>query len=173
MSAIARPDRTEYVDYFHRYVALVPDGPIVPILAAQIEETRRLLAPLSEARAAGRYAPGKWSVKEVVGHLSDSERVFSYRALRIARGDSTPLPSFEQNDYVANGAFDGRALRDLLEEFAAVRVATVRLFEGMDAAASARVGTAAGNPVTARAIAYIIAGHELHHRRVLLERYLA
>lgn len=173
MSTIARPDRTEYADYYHRYVGLVPDGPIVEILASQIEETERLLGPLSEEKAASRYASGKWSVKQVVGHLMDSERVFAYRALRFARADETPLPGFEQNDYVANGGFDSRPMRDLLDEFRAVRAGTVRLFGGMEGAASARRGTASGFPVSARALAYIIAGHELHHRRALVDRYLA
>ena len=91
MTTIARPDRTEYAEYYHRYVSLVPDGPIVPLLASQIEETGRLLAPLSEERSAIRYAPGKWSVRQVVGHLIDSERVFSYRALRFGRRVASPL----------------------------------------------------------------------------------
>jgi hypothetical protein len=173
MTTIARPDRTEYAEYYHRYVDLVPDGPIVDLLASQIEETGRLLTPLSEERGAFRHAPGKWSVKEIVGHLTDSERVFAYRALRFSRGDTTALPGFEQDDYVANGGFDSRRLGDLMEEYRAVRRASVLLFGAMDGAASARRGTASGFPMSVRALAYVIAGHELHHRRVLIDRYLA
>ncbi|HEX7078957.1 MAG TPA: DinB family protein [Candidatus Eisenbacteria bacterium] len=173
MPAPARPDRSEVPEYYHRYVVLVPDGDIVRTLRSQIEETWRLLGALPEERAGFRYGPEKWSVKEVVGHLSDSERVFAYRCLRFARADQTPLPGFEQDDYVVNGGFDARTLRDLLEEFGAVREATIRLASSLDQEAGARRGTASERVVSARGLLYIIAGHELHHRRVLVERYLA
>lgn len=173
MPVLARPDRSEYPEYYHRYVGLVPEGDIVRTLRSEFEETRRLLSPLPETRGAFRYEPGKWSVKEVVGHLSDSERVFAYRCLRFARADRTPLPGFEQDGYVVHGGFDARTLGDLLEEFGAVREATIRLAAGLDPEAGARRGTASEWVVSARAFLYIIAGHELHHRRVLVERYLA
>ncbi|MGE5176553.1 MAG: DinB family protein [Hyphomicrobiales bacterium] len=173
MAPTVRPERAEYPEYYHRYVELVPGGPIVATLRDQILETLRLLEPLPEARAMHRYAPGKWSVKEVVGHMADAERVFAYRALRFARADATPLTPFEENDYVANGNFDARALPDLLAELRAVREATVRLFDPLDDAAAARKGSTPAGSVSARALAWIIAGHERHHRGILAERYLA
>ncbi len=141
-------------------------------LAAQGERTAALLAGISEARAGFRYAPGKWSLREIVGHLADTERVMAYRALRIGRGDPTPLAAFDQDAYVAAAGFDTRTLADLAGELAAVRRATVALFSHFDAAALARRGTASGKAVSVRALAGIIAGHELHHLAILRERYL-
>ena len=119
-----------------------------------------------------RYAPGKWSVKEILGHLNDTERIFAYRALRISRGDQTPLAGFEQDDYVRNGPFARHPLEDLIEDYIAVRRATISLFRNLDEAAWTRRGVASENEVTVRALAYMIAGHELHHRRILEEKYL-
>ncbi len=167
-----RPAPEEYAPYFSRYIDLVPDGSVVETLRAQIAETRALLAGLSAGQAAYRYAPGKWSVKEVVGHLVDAERVFAYRALRFARNDATPLPGFDENAFAANAGFDARPLDDLLQELTAVRAATVALFAGLDEAALSREGTANDVRVSVRAVAWIIAGHELHHRAILRERYL-
>ena len=169
---MSRPDPSEYGAYYGRYINLVPEGPIVTVLRDQIAETLKLLRALPEARGNHRYAPGKWSIKEIVGHLTDGERVFAYRALRIGRGDETPLPGFEQDDYVKNGGFDSRRLGDLLDEMETVRRATVQLLAPLDEAAMLRRGTASGFPVSVRALAYILAGHELHHRNVLKERYL-
>ena len=169
---MSRPDPSEYGAYYGRYINLVPEGPIVTVLRDQIAETLKLLRALPEARGNHRYAPGKWSIKEIVGHVTDGERVFSYRALRIGRGDETPLPGFEQDDYVKNGGFDSRPLGDLLDELETVRRATVQLLAPLDEAAMLRRGTASGFPVSVRALAYITAGHELHHRNILKERYL-
>jgi len=169
---LSRPDPSEYGAYYGRYINLVPEGPIVTVLRDQIAETLKLLRALPEARGHHRYAPGKWSIKEIVGHVTDGERVFSYRALRIGRGDETPLPGFEQDDYVKNGGFDSRPLGDLLDELETVRRATVQLLAPLDEAAMLRRGTASGFPVSVRALAYITAGHELHHRNILKERYL-
>jgi uncharacterized damage-inducible protein DinB len=171
MSKIARPDSTEHVAYFGRYTTLVPDGSIVETLRKQMEETAALLARVPAGREEHRYAEGKWSVKEVVGHLADAERIFAYRALRIARGDATPLMSFDENEYVPAGRFGKRTLRSLAEEFRAVREATLRLFEGLDDEAMSSRGTASDHPVSVRAIAWIIAGHERHHVALLKERY--
>jgi hypothetical protein len=173
VTAPARPDATEYAPDYEKYVSLVPAGDVVETLSRQIEETLALLRPVSEEQAGGAYEAGKWSVKEVVGHLLDAERVFAYRALRFARGDRTPLPGFEQDDYVAGGGFNARTLSDLLDEFAAVRRATVALLRGLDSAAWLRRGTANDSEASVRAIAHIIAGHERHHARVLRERYLS
>ena len=171
MSMTARPDATEHTAYFGRYTTLVPDGSIVETLRKQMGETSALLARVPVDREEHRYADGKWSVKEVVGHLADAERVFAYRALRIARGDKTPLPSFEENDYVPAGRFGKRTLKSLAEEFRAVRESTLKLFEGLDEEAMSQRGTASGNSVTTRALAWIIAGHERHHVALLKERY--
>ena len=175
MSAAApasRPEPGEYAPYFEKYVSLVPSGDVVEILERQLEATLALLGGLGEERAGARYEPGKWSVKELVGHLVDAERVFAYRALHFARGDQTPLPGFEQDDYVRGGNFDARTLKDLLEEFASVRRSTVALLRPLDEETWRRTGTANDNPFSVRALAHIIAGHELHHVNVLKTKYL-
>ena len=177
MVAIPRPGADEYAPYYGKYIDLVPEasgeGALAELLERQIEETRSALGGLPDARALHRYAAGKWSIKEVVGHVTDAERVFAYRALWIARADPTPLAGFDENAFVPPGRFDARTLSDLLGELAAVRRATVALLRGLPADAVARRGTASGKPVSVRALAYIIAGHERHHLRILKERYLA
>jgi uncharacterized damage-inducible protein DinB len=172
-AAIARPGTDEYAPYYGTYIGKVPDGDLRSILSSQLAETLALIQSIPESRGGHRYAPDKWSIKEVLGHLADSERIFSYRARRIARGDATPLPGFEQDDYVPAGGFDGRTLGDLADELAAVRQATIHLFAHLDQAALERRGTASGKPVSVRALAYIIAGHELHHLGILKTRYLS
>ncbi len=166
-----RPQASEYAPYFEKYVAMVPDGEIVETLEAQLRETKLLLARLSEKEAEFRYAEGKWSVKEVLGHISDQERVFAYRLLRIARGDQTPLAGFEQDDYVKTGNFAARSLAELLEEFTVVRRATIALVRSLDEAAWLRRGVANQKEISVRAQVFLIAGHERHHRLVLQERY--
>lgn len=169
---ITRPAADEYAPYYSRYISRVPEGDVLELLERQGRESSALLRALPEGRGAHRYAPDKWSVKEVVGHVADSERIFSYRALRIGRADSTPLPGFEQDDFVRVAGSDRRPLRDLVAELEAVRAATIALFRGLDDEALARRGTASGQAVTARALAYIIAGHERHHLEILRGRYL-
>jgi len=170
--AISAPDPSDYAPYFGKYITLV-EGPVVTALDGQPRETLALLSGLREGQGDYRYAPHKWSIKEMLGHMIDTERVFSYRALRFARNDQTPLASFEQDGYVRFGDFGNRRLADLIDEFAAVRQATVWLFRTLSADAWMRRGIASDNPISVRAIAYIIAGHELHHRRILREKYLA
>ncbi len=171
-TAYARPAQDEHAPYYEKYTSRVPDGNIIETLENQIVETAKLLRSLSEEQAGFRYAPDKWSIKEVVGHLIDSERIFSYRALRIARNDKTPLSGFEQDGYVPAGNFDARSLSELLAEFECVRLATMFLFKNLDEPAWSRRGTASENEVSVRALAYIIAGHELHHVNVVKEKYL-
>jgi uncharacterized damage-inducible protein DinB len=171
VATIARPETGEYFEYYERYINRVPPGGALETLTRQIELTLRLLSPLSDAEALKRYAPGKWSVKEVVGHMTDAERVFCYRALRFARADRTELPGFDENAYVPAASFDARPLAALLEEFADVRRATVSLYRGLDEKALRRAGVASGHDVSVRALAYIIAGHEIHHVEVLKDRY--
>jgi len=172
MSTIERPAADEFAPFYAGYVTGVPDGDITDVLAQQGRELTALLEGLTDAQAEFRYAPDKWSVKEVVGHISDAERIFAYRALRISRGDATPLMGFDQDAYVARAHFGRRALGDLLAEFTAVRAATTALFLGMTDDESRRAGSANGVPVSARALAYIAAGHARHHTRILRERYL-
>lgn len=167
----ARPEAGEFAPYYGGYIAQVPDGELLPLLEQQIRETLALLAPLPPERAAYRYAPGKWSVAEIVGHLADAERIFTHRALRAARGDETPLPGFDENAYVPAGEFDRRPLGELLAELEAVRRSTLCLLHGLPPDAWTRRVTANNHPVSVRALAYVIAGHERHHVRVLRERY--
>jgi uncharacterized damage-inducible protein DinB len=144
----------------------------VQILDQQLKETLALLAEIPESRAGYRYAEGKWSIKELLGHVIDSERIFAYRALRFGRNDSIAIEGFEQDDYVATGGFDNRTLVDLAGEFEHVRRATIDLFRGFPEEAWRRAGIASENSVSVRALAFIIAGHERHHRDVLRSRYL-
>jgi uncharacterized damage-inducible protein DinB len=168
---IPRPAPSEYAQHYAGYVDRVPEGDVLGRLAWQIDETRALLRDLPPSRAVHRYATGKWSVAEVVGHVADAERIFAYRALRFARGDATPLAPFDENAYVPAGGFDHRTLGDLVDELTAVRQASLALFRGMPSDAFARSGVASGRPVSVRALVYIIAGHELHHIAILRERY--
>ena len=173
MSALrTRPADTEYAPYYSRYVSKVPEGDVVELLRAQLGETLALLRGIPEERAAHRYAEGKWSIKEVVGHMSDAERIFAYRALRFARGDDTPLASFDENAFVRRASFDHRTLASLASELEAVRHATIALYDTMTETEAVRTGIASEVQVTPRALAYIIAGHERHHVAILRERYL-
>jgi uncharacterized damage-inducible protein DinB len=167
-----RPESSEYPNYAHGYISLVPDGNIVGILSQQLEETLALINSIPDARKDWRYAEGKWSVKELIGHVIDSERIFAYRALRFGRGDSTPLSGFEQDDYVRGGGFSDRSLSDLAEEYEHVRRATISLLANLDDEAWSRRGSANDNEISVRALAFIIAGHERHHVEILRTRYL-
>ena len=170
---INRPEATEYNPSYGNYVSLVRDGNILEVLSEQLDETLALLRSVPETRGGFRYAAGKWSVKELVGHMIDGERVFAYRALRFGRNDETPLPGFEQDDYIRNASFDACPLADLAAEFESVRRSTLFLFKHLDPGAWTRQGVASESKVSVRALAYIIAGHELHHRGILRDRYLS
>ncbi|OWP62589.1 DNA damage-inducible protein DinB [Hymenobacter amundsenii] len=165
------PTPAEYAPFYHTYVRLITGDPLVA-LREQPQQLHQLLAGLSDEQARFRYAPGKWSIKEKLVHMLDTERVFAYRALRIGRGDTTPLPGYEQDDYVHNSEADARPLADILAEYDAVRTSTLHLFESFPAAAVDRRGTASGQPVSVRALVYMLAGHEAHHLQLLQERYL-
>ena len=169
--AIPRAGSDESASFYHGYIAKVPGENIGELLVAQLSEVERLCAGLDDHSALARYAPQKWSIKEMLGHLNDAERIFSYRLLRISRGDATPLPGFEQNDYVAAGRFDARPITELMAEFRAVRLATAALASGIPAAAWSAQGVASDNRVSARALIYIIVGHVAHHLGVLRDRY--
>ena len=171
-ASATKPAKSEFLPYYERYIALVPEGDVVATLSTQIGETLALLRGLPTSVSTYRYAPDKWSVNEVVGHMIDSERIFAIRALRFARNDPAPLPGFEQDDYVRNSTFDSYPLSELASELEAVRQATVFLFKHMDEQPWRRRGIANNAEVSVRALAYIIAGHELHHREILTSRYL-
>jgi uncharacterized damage-inducible protein DinB len=171
--SLPRPGADESAPFYHGYIAEVPGERIGAYLTEQLLEVERLLAPLDDAAARSRYAPGKWSVKEVLGHLCDVERIFAYRLLRIARGDTTALAGFDENAYVPPAEFDSRPMPDLVREFQAVRGSTIALVEGLPAAAWERRGQASGKSVSSRALAYIMVGHVTHHLGVLRDRYLA
>jgi uncharacterized damage-inducible protein DinB len=167
-----RPGADEFAPYYATYIDKVQEADVLAVLASQQRTTAALLAGVSEEQAAYRYAPGKWTLREVVGHLSDAERIFTYRMLRIGRGDETPLASFDENAYVPAAEFERRPLAEVAAEFGAVRDATLALAHGLTEAAWARRGSASGKSFSARALAYIVAGHERHHVGVLRERYL-
>lgn len=169
---VARPDSREYAPYYARYVDLVPDGDVLDILERQLDEILELLSGITPERAGYRYAVGKWSIKEVIGHVMDVERVFVYRALRFARNDTTPLPGFEQDDYVAVGNYDLRPLADIGGEYRTVRAASIAFFQSLDPETAMRRGVASGVEFSVRTIPYILAGHERHHLNILRERYL-
>ena len=171
-ASIARPAPTEYAPYHEKYVSLIPEGDIVNTLIQQANAMSSLLRSIPEAQADSRYAPDKWSIKEVVGHISDCERIFSYRALRFARNDPSSQPGFEHDDYVRHAPFGDLPLSDLASEFECVRHASVHLFKSLAEEAWLRTGNANGADLSVRAIAHIIAGHELHHVAILRTRYL-
>lgn len=168
---IERPGPGEYADFYAGYIAAMPSGDVLEILERQKDQLRQFAETIAPDRETFRYAPGKWSLREVVGHLIDSERVFSYRALCFSRGDDTPLPGFDENFYVANADFDSRTLQSLIEELTLLRSANVLLFRSLTPEDLARVGVANTHPVSVRALAFILAGHLQHHFNVLRDRY--
>lgn len=173
LTPVRRPRRGELHDYYFAYVDLVSGDDVLAELERGAAATLALLAELGEARAEHRYAPGKWSVKELVGHVIDGERVFAYRALHMARGDATPLPDFDQDAFVAGAGSDVRTLADLGAELAELRAANLRFFRGLSPEAWERRGIACARPFVVCAFPWILCGHEAHHRRVLAERYRA
>lgn len=166
-----RPDAGEYAAYFERYVALVPEPDVLSALETQPGDWDAALAGVSEERSRFRYAPEKWSIRQVVGHLIDVERVFGYRALAIGRGDARPLPGFEENDYAAIGGHDACDLVSLRSELAALRASHALFFRHLPAEAIARMGDANGHPTSVRALALLMVGHGRHHLAVLKDRY--
>jgi uncharacterized damage-inducible protein DinB len=166
-----RPTASDYAAPHARYVSLVPEEDVVSAIEQQSSETQRLLASVDEEAAARRYAEGKWSVKQVVGHMIDAEQIFAYRALAIARGESASLPAFDEDLYVSNANFDDWSLGDLAELYAVTRRATILFFRNLAEEAWDRRGSANNTPISVRAIAFVILGHERHHLSVLRERY--
>lgn len=167
-----RPEKTEYDPYYERYVSLVADGDIIGTLGAQSTHLQDIFTGLREEKGEFRYADGKWSIKELLGHLIDGERMFAYRLFRISRGDETPIEGFEQDGYIENAHSNERSFADILEEFSLLRRANMILFKNLDDAAWSRIGTANNVQVSVRALIYIMAGHIEHHLTILRERYL-
>ncbi len=167
-----RPEKNEYAAFYETYVSLVVETNIVSALEKNLDELQNLFAEISEEKGSYAYAEGKWSIRELLGHLIDGERVFSYRALRISRDDKTPLASFEENSYVANSNFGNAKLAHLIEEFSLLRRSNILFFKNLAREAWLRTGTASDAAVSVRALAYIMVGHVRHHANILRERYL-
>jgi hypothetical protein len=168
-----RPEPDEYPEWYHGYVQSVPEGDIVRLLKSQLADVENLAASIQEDASFFRYEQGKWSIKEVFGHLNDAERILSYRALRYIRKDKTDIPQYDHNEYVVTGKFDRIRLGKLVEEFKNLRAATVSLFSNVNDEEWMLSGTANGQLFTVRAMAYIIVGHVNHHVAVLKEKYLS
>jgi len=168
---VKRPADTEYPPFFAGYVGLVAEADILPVLEGQRDVFRRLAAAVPRDRERHRYAPDKWSIREVAGHLVDAERVFGYRAFAISRAEKAPLPSFDENDYVRESGYDGVPLGDLIAELVCVRDANLAVLRRLPVEAWGRLGIASGKPVSVRALAFIMAGHPRHHLGILRERY--
>lgn len=168
---VSRPENNEYKPYFSTYVNLVPEGDLIQILDKQVDETISLLKDLTDDQSHYRYGPDKWTIKEMIGHVADTERIMGYRMLCIARGDTASLPGFDDKVYAINGDFNRLTMGELLENLAVVRKSTILLLKQFTPEAWLRKGNANNSEVTVRALAYIVAGHELHHRRIIKDRY--
>ena len=168
-----RPDKGEYAEYYERYVSLVDETDIVAVLEKQQFDLLEVFKEITEEKSLFAYAEGKWTIKELIGHLADGERIFAYRALRISRADQTPIEGFEQDDYIENSNFNNVSFSDLTTELIHLRRANLILFKSLTDKAWGRTGTASENTVSVRALAYIMAGHIRHHINILNERYLA
>lgn len=168
-----RPESNEFAPYYNNYISQIDGGGVMPVLDSQAAELRSMFENVPEEKGAFAYAGGKWSTKELLSHMIDGERIFSYRVLRISRGDETAIEGFEQDDYIANSNANNRSFADLLDEFEHERRANLLMINNISDENSKRVGTASGNPVSARALVYIMAGHAKHHMKILSERYLA
>jgi uncharacterized damage-inducible protein DinB len=166
-----RPQQGDYNPYFDNYISLVKGENIIAVLESNLRTTRDFLKSIPEEKADYAYADGKWSVKQVIIHITDTERVFAYRALTIARADNTPLPGYDENIWANNCAAEKRTLADVLEEFLSVRQSTLYLVKSFDEEQFSRKGTTNNNPASVISLLYVIAGHELHHLNVLTERY--
>lgn len=169
---VSRPEKSEYAEYYEKYVSLV-NGDVLSVLKQNKTDTQDILTKISEEKSLFRYAEGKWSIKELLGHIIDTERIFAYRALRFARNDQTPIEGFDQDPYIENANFDNCKFTDLIAEFALIREANILMFQNLPENAWMRFGIASDNPVSVRALAFMLAGHEQHHINILKERYLA
>jgi hypothetical protein len=172
IKSMKRPEKKEYAEYYETYVSLVAETDIVPALEQQVDELIGLFSTIDDEKGSDTYAEGKWTIKELLGHLIDGERIFAYRAFRFARADKTPLPGFDQNPYIANGNYNAAKISDLVAEFTLLRRSNALFFRNLPGQAWDRSGVASENEVSVRALAYIMVGHVRHHLRILSERYL-
>jgi hypothetical protein len=168
---VQRPEPTEHLPYYERYIALVPEGNILDLLENQLADLRAFVAAVPESRAGHRYAPGKWTFREVLGHLVDTERVLAYRAFSIARGEIQPLNGYEPEEYAVEAEADRTSMADLYQEMESVRRGNIAMLRRLSEEAWRRIGTASGYPISVRALAYIMAGHIPHHLRIVREKY--
>lgn len=169
---IDRPSSNEFAHYYHKSIQEVPDGNIIEILEQQKLNAEKFFSSINEEKSLFRYAEGKWSIREVLGHIIDAERIFSYRALRFSRKDPQPLLSFEENTYVSNSNYNSILLMNICEEFSSLRKSNILMFKGFKEKMWTMTGIASENNVSVRAIAYIMAGHFNHHMNIIKERYL-
>lgn len=169
---ITKPAENQYPDYYQKYTNIVPDGDILEILKSNKEKIISLLSGLTDKQAEYRYAEGKWSIKELLGHLTDTERIFAYRALRMARNDKTNIPQYDHDAYVAEAKFDNQKIADIIEHYNTVRQASISLFKSFDEDVWERIGSSGGKEFIVKCFPFIIAGHELHHLGIIKERYL-
>lgn len=165
------PEQHEFAPFYAGYISLVSEDDILAVLETQVDEVRAVTAAVSPERETYAYAPGKWTIRQVIGHITDGERVFGFRAFCIARGEQASLPGFDEQAYMAESNFDERSLADLVNDFAQVRAVSLSLLRSLPEEAWKRRGIANGTPVTVRALAYMLAGHARHHLAVLRERY--
>ncbi|MFN0274784.1 MAG: DinB family protein [Chitinophagales bacterium] len=172
MNVWKKPATHEYATYYEKYIERVPEGNLIQILKNQIKETVSFLKSIPEEKLNHSYAAGKWTIKQILQHMIDAERIFSYRLLRIARNDKTPLPGFDEEEYAREAFVDERKFEIMIAEFEIVRSSTLLLLETLNENEMNRIGTASNQPASARSISYIIAGHELHHISIMKERYL-
>jgi uncharacterized damage-inducible protein DinB len=165
-------ESNEYAPYYSTYVNLVPEGDILDILTQQMEETSAYLIDLTEQQAHFSYGDGKWTIKEVIGHVADTERIMAYRLLSFARGETAELPGYDDNQYVFNAQFNDQSVQQLIQNLMMVRQSTIHLIKSLPSEAYLRRGKANGSEVTVRALIHIITGHELHHRNIIKQRYM-
>ena len=168
-----RPETDEFFSYYNTYISLIEGNEVWPVLDAQVSEIRAMFSAMPEERGAFAYEAGKWSIKEVLSHLIDGERIFAYRILRISRGDETPIEGFEQDGYIEHSNANNRSFAELIEEFDLQRRSNLLMLRNISEEGSRRMGTASGKPISVRALTYITAGHVRHHINILNERYLA
>jgi len=173
MAISGRPEANEYGPYYGKYIELVPENDICAAFEAQARETAELLAGISEERSEHRYQPEKWSIKQLVGHVSDAERIFAYRTLCIARGEKSSLPGFDETDYMRNSNFDQRSLASIVREYETGRQASIAMLRGFADDIWMNMGVANNQAMSVRAIAFTFLGHERHHLKILRERYIA
>lgn len=167
-----RPESDEYNEYYAGYISLVTEGDVIKALVDQIDEIKKLIKSIPEEKGNHTYEEGKWTIKQVIGHLIDTERVFSYRALRFSKGDATVLPGYDQDLFVEKGGFNERSLHGLRKELTSLRKANVIFFKNLPEGADTSKGNANGNEVTVRALACMMVGHIRHHLNIIRERYL-